>query len=165
MTVFYYDIDTLIHRVDTAAVLIARNIKKDRSADFQQLSTVDARDWIEDKIRSICGRLFSDIFAQYAQNLDETADVPYEWDVTYDDEPRRVVFRVEFPESHFDDHLIPSILQAGEDAIIEYVLYEWLYFTNYDYRDQERKSNEAWAKLRGLLGRRRRTFARTYKTI
>lgn len=165
MTTLYFDIPKLINRVNTNALLIGRNVKQDRTNDFTHLGVQDAEDFIKDKIRSICAQIFSDFFSQYARDLVDENDVavePYEFDVTYDNVAGRIVFRVLFPEG-FNLKLIPSVLQATEDLIIEYVTYEWLYHTNYDYRKAEAIYTKWMDKLIGLVSRRNGVTLRNYK--
>jgi hypothetical protein len=159
-TIIYYDIQGLIDRINTSSLYLARNIKNDRSADFHQLSITDAGDFIADKLRSISARLFADVFSQYARSITD----PYLWDTTYEGVTGQLVYQVEFPTTKFDANLIPAILQKGEDVLIDYVVAEWLYHGNYDYRKAEAIYQEGKKELLGLVSRRY-TFSRTYKTL
>lgn len=157
MTTFYYDIGKLLDRIHTSALYLARNIKADRTSDFYQLSIIDAEGFLTDKIRTIAARMFADVFAQYARELSD----PFQWDVPYEGLDNQIVFNVEFP-SDFDLNLVPSILQAGEDLIIEYVVYEWMYHTNYDYRKAEDIYLKHLQHLQSLVSRRNIAI-RSYK--
>lgn len=160
MRAFYYDIAKLIDRVHTTALYLARNIKQDRSNDFYQLSIIDAEDFLKDKFRSISARIFADVFAPYARDLID----PYLFDNNYGDLTGQIVFYAQFPDDGtFDDNLYLSILQAGEDLMIDYVVYEWMYHTNYDYRKAESIYTEGLKRLIGLVNKRTGTFTRTYK--
>lgn len=158
MTTFYYSIAKLIDRIHTSALYLARNIKQDRTNDFYQLSIVDAEGFLQDKIRTIAARIFADVFSPYARELTD----PFQFDVPFEGLDGQIIFQVEFPDKYFDANLIPSILQAGEDLIIDYVVYEWIYHTNYDYRKAEQIYSEGIKKLMGLVGRRY-TARRNYK--
>lgn len=165
MVTLQYDIAKLINRVNTNALLIGRNVKQERTNDFMQLGVQDAEDFIKDKIRSICGQIFADFFSQYGRDLVDENNVavePYEFDVTYNNVAGRIVFRMLFPEG-FNLKLIPAILQATEDLIIEYVTYEWLYHTNYDYRKAEAIYQKWMDKLIGIVSRRNGVTLRNYK--
>ena len=159
MRAFYFGITKLLERVHTTALYLARNIKQDRTNDFYHLSIIDAEDFLKDKLRSISARIFADFFAPYARDL----ITPYLFDDYYGDLSGQIVFYAEFPADTFDDNLYASILQAVEDVMIDYVVYEWMYHSNYDYRKSEEIYLEGMRRISSLVNRRNATFTRTYK--
>jgi hypothetical protein len=159
-TIFYYDINKILDRVETAGLYAARNIKQEKAADFYQLSIVDARDFLADKLRTISARMFADIFSQYARNITD----PYLYDTTFEGSEHQIIFQVEFPTTKFDSNLIPSICQKGEDVLIQYLVSEWLIHSNYDYRKAEETYQEGKREMLGLVSRRQ-NYSRTYKTL
>jgi len=158
MTTFTYDISALLTKIQTSALFVARNIKQDRSADFSKLSIVDAETFLLDKIRTISSKIFADIFSQYARDLTD----PYLFDADNEGVSGDIVYSTEFPTTNFDANLLPSILQAGEDLIINYVVAEWLRISNYDYRNAEDIYKEDKKEMLGLVSRRY-SYARKYK--
>ena len=151
------DIATIQERINTNSLLIGRNIKADRNNDFAILGIQDAEKWVHDEIKSISSRIFADFFSQYAR--DQEYPYMFEGSDTYDSGD--IIYRMEFHED-FDTNLVPSILQATEDLIVDYVTYKWVYNSNYDYRKAEEIYKEGKSLLIELVSRRHNA-RRTYK--
>lgn len=158
MTTFYYDINKVIDKIDTAVLLKARNINKDASADFAQLSITDAKGFVKDKLAEISVKIFDKISSPLSRQI--TGD-RFVFDETVEGEPGRIGFFVELPQK-FDQGTTTSILRAIEDVMVSFCIYEWLYHANYDSRKEEERFNQKWDDLLSLITRRV-NLKRTYK--
>lgn len=154
MTTFTIDIKKILDRVETKALYKARNIKKDGTSDFYQLSIVDARPFLIEKIRTVLARIWSTELSQYSIEDGYTYDDTDPLDI-------KVSYEVEFPEN-FRTESIPSISRAIEDAIVNFVIYQWMMASNYDYRKDEQEYRENMDEIRSLVARRTK-LVRTYK--
>lgn len=162
-TTFYFDISKILDKVENNALFRARNITQNRNPDFAELSIVDARDFLKDHLETIASKIFDTELSQYTYGLDdlETPVEAYEFDVTYDGTPGRIVYNVVFPDI-YNHKLVPAVLNAIEDAMIKFLLLEWVKVSNYDYRQNEIDYNRAMDDLRSLVARRK-NLRRTYK--
>lgn len=161
MITLYYEVAKLVNRVNTNALLIGRNIKQDRSNDFFHLGVQDAEDFIKDKIRSIANRIFADCFIQYSRDMvypNGNPVTPFSCEADADE----IEYNFNLPEGA-DPNVGVPLLQAVEDAIIEYVTYEWLYHTNYDYRKAEQIYKEHLDRITGMMSKRHGVILRNYK--
>lgn len=162
MTVLEYDITKLIDKIDTAILLKARNIKKDGEADFKHLSIVDMKPFIKDKLAEISVKIFDKITSPVSRALTEER---FEFDpLTEGETPApsdKIIYRFNFP-AKADSGIATAILRAIEDVMVSYAIYEWLYFGNYDYREEKKRYQESWDDLLSLITRRI-NLKRTYK--
>ena len=165
MTTLRYDIKLLVDKIDNVILLKARNIKKDGESDFKQLSIVDHKFFIKDKLEEISTKIFDKITSPISRTLSEER---FEFDALVDapegEEPTnsgKIEFRFELPEKS-DSGTIKAILRAIEDVMIAFCIYEWLYHGNYDYRKEEERYNQRWDDLLSLITRRI-NLKRTYK--
>lgn len=159
-TTYALDLNSMIKNIELEALYIARNITQDRQADFQKLSIVDAQDWVYKKINAVCSMIFADIFSPYSIGVTD----PFLFDNIYEGKTNQVTFTVIHPETCFNNNLIIPILNSTEKLIRDYVVSEWLRFSNYDYRKPEEVYLEGKRYLLGLVSRRT-GLKRTYKTI
>lgn len=158
MTTFYFDIDKILDKVETAVLYRARNIK-DRTPDFADLSIKDATDYLKDQLRYIASEIYDKELSQYPPVSDDPVTA-FEYDVSYDNVPGRIVFRVTFPSGH-NSNLYTAILNALERAMINYLVYHWIKKSNYDYRQDEADYYRAMDDVRSLVARRK-NLKRTY---
>ena len=163
LTTFYFNIDGILDKVENNALFRARNITKDRTPDFAELSIVDARDFLKDQLKTIASKIFDTELSQYTYGLDdlEIAVEAYQFDVTYDSVAGRIVYNAVFP-AIWNHKLVPAVSNAIEDAMIKYLVCEWLKKGNYDYRQDEVDFGKAMDDLRSLVARRK-NLKRTYK--
>jgi len=152
MITFSYNIDTILDKVETAALYRARNIKE-KTPDFADMSIVDAKDFLKDQLRYIASKIFDTEFSQYPPVTDGPV-IPFEFT------PGLIVYRVSFPAG-FNSGLQTSILHAIEMALVSYVVMEWIKKSNYDYRQDEIDFKNAMDDLRSLVARRK-NLKRTY---
>ena len=150
MTTFYVDIAKILDRVDVKVLYKSRNIKKDGTSDFYQLSIVDAHGFLKEKIYSISSKIFSEELSAYSSTSGS---------FVYDED--NVFFKVEFP-STFNVALIPSIERSIEDVIVNWTVFQWMYNSNYEYRKDEEEYLKSIDGLRSLITRRK-NLVRTYK--
>ena len=158
MTTFYFDINKILDKVETAALYRARNIK-DRTPDFAELSIVDAKDFLKDQLRYIAAKIFDTEFSQYPPVADPAVE-PFEFDVTYDGNPDHIVYRCTFPAG-YNSSLHTATVHAIESALVKYVVMEWIKAANYDYRQNEADYEKAMDDIRSLVARRK-NLKRTY---
>jgi len=162
MTTLQYDIKLLVDKIDNLILLKARNIKKDGESDFKQLSIVDHKFFIKDKLEEISTKIFDKITSPISRSLSEER---FEFDaLTEGAEPAnsgKIVFRFELPEKS-DSGTTKAILRAIEDVMVAFCIYEWLYHGNYDYRKEEERYTQRWDDLLSLITRRI-NLKRTYK--
>jgi hypothetical protein len=162
MITLQYDINLLVDKIDEVTLIKARNIKKDGEADFKQLSIVDNKHFIKDKLEEISAKIFDKITSPISRTLSEER---YEFDpLTEGEEPTnsgKIVFRFELPEKS-DSGITKAILRAIEDVMVTFCVYEWMFHSNYDYRKDEERYNQRWDDLLSLVNRRI-NLKRTYK--
>ena len=154
MTTIWFDIDILVDKIDTAVLYKARNIKRDGSSDFHQLSIVDAKIFIRDKIKSIGLKVYDKIISPLARQMSDT----FLFDEQIDGK-NMMLIKLDYT---IDKNLLPAIEGAIEDVIIDYCVYEWFYHSNYDYRKEEERFNNSFDDLLSLITRRI-NLKRTYK--
>lgn len=154
MTTIWFDIDILVAKIDTAILYKARNIKKDGSSDFVQLSIADAKLFIRDKVKSIALKVYDKLVSPLARHLTDT----FLFDEEIDGK-KLLLIKLDYT---IDLNLLPAIEGAIEDVIIDYCIYEWMYHSNYDWRKGEERFNGSWDDLLSLI-KRRINLKRTYK--
>jgi hypothetical protein len=171
MTTLQYDIKLLVDKIDNLILLKARNIKKDGESDFKQLSIVDHKFTIKDKLEEISTKIFDKITSPISRTLleerfefDALVEPPEPAEGEEEAEPTnsgKIVFRFELPEKS-DSGTTKAILRAIEDVMVTFCIYEWLYHGNYDYRKEEERYTQRWDDLLSLITRRI-NLKRTYK--
>ena len=162
MITLQYNINLLVDKIDEAILIKARNIKKDGESDFKQLSIVDNKHFIKDKLEEISAKIFDKITSPISRTL---SDERYEFNpLTEGEEPvnsEKIVFRFTPPDK-FDSGTTKAILRAIEDVMVSFCIYEWMLHSNYDYRKDEERYTQRWDDLLSLISRRI-NLKRTYK--
>lgn len=168
MTEFYYEIPTLINRINTEIIYKAKN-RGEGVIGVDAASPIDAEVLIREYLATVSNDIvYNKLLSSMSRDILEDEELePFEFSETFTDENSVdhedcIIYRVEYPEK-MPTNLTPSIYRAIEDVLVSYCVWNWMMDINIDgwqkYEEQYQKKED---DLRGLT-KRRVGLVRTYK--
>lgn len=134
MTTFYYEISNLIDRAQVKCLYFINNVvDKEGNPQFENLSISSIDDSFVRTLLEVAANSIYGSLAPYSRDLDEleTPLEGFEFGVDYEGKSDCIVFRIIETEK-FDDTVTKPLENSIKEALINYVVREFLYQSNAD---------------------------------